>query len=183
MMNENYEYSPAVFRELAEALELMQAHRSRRRGAALRQADGGYRKHPRVCRDTGGKRGRVEDDMTVSNKLQEWQERLGLTDWAIRLHDCLPTGEMTEENVAGVTEFQEVNKCARIEIMDPDEYGDRVIPFDYERILVHELLHLKLCLISETLGEDILQERVAHQLIDDLARALVDAKYSGVEYE
>lgn len=118
-----------------------------------------------------------------SNKLQEWQERLGLTDWAISLHDCLPTGEMTEENVAGFTEFQEVNKCARIEIMDPDEYGDRVIPFDYERILVHELLHLKLCLISETFGEDVLQERVAHQLIDDLARALVDAKYSGVEYE
>lgn len=118
-----------------------------------------------------------------SNKLQEWQERLGLTDWAISLHDCMPTGEMIDEGVDGCTEFQEVNKTARIEILDPDEYGDRVVPFDYERILVHELLHLKLCLISETGGEDPLQERVAHQLIDDLARALVDAKRSGVEYE
>ena len=118
-----------------------------------------------------------------SNKLQEWQERLGLTDWRISLHDCMPVGEMMEENVSGCTEFQEVNKTARIEILDPDEYGERVIPFDYERILVHELLHLKLCLISETFGEDTLQERVAHQLIDDLARALIDAKRSGVEYE
>ena len=30
-----------------------------------------------------------------SNKLQEWQERLGLTDWAISLHDCMPTGDRT----------------------------------------------------------------------------------------
>ena len=118
-----------------------------------------------------------------SNKLQEWQERLGLQEWRISLHDCVPADEMPEENSSGFAEFQEVNKTARIEIMDPDEYGERVIPFDYERILVHELLHLKLCLISETFGEDPLQERVAHQLIDDLARALIDAKRSGVEYE
>lgn len=121
--------------------------------------------------------------MTISNKLAEWQERLGLQEWQISLHDCVPAGEMMEENTDGFTEYQEVNRTARIQIMDPDEYGERVIPFDYERILVHELLHLKLCLISETFGEDVLQERVAHQLIDDLARALVDAKYSGVEYE
>jgi hypothetical protein len=124
--------------------------------------------------------GRAE---VISNKLQEWQERLGLQEWRISLNDCMSQKEMTEENASGFTEFQEVNKTARIEIMDPDEYGERVIPFDYERILVHELLHLKLCLISETFGEDTLQERVAHQLIDDMARALVDAKYSGVEYE
>ncbi len=121
--------------------------------------------------------------MTISNKLAEWRERLGLQEWRISLNDCMSQKEMMDENASGFTEFQEVNKTARIEIMDPDEYGDRVIPFDYERILVHELLHLKLCLISETFGEDVLQERVAHQLIDDLARALVDAKYSGVEYE
>ena len=121
--------------------------------------------------------------MTKSNKLEEWKERLGLHEWRISLHDCVPLAEMSEENVTGWVDFQEVNKTARIEIMDPDEYGERVIPFDYERILVHELLHLKLCLISETFGADVMQERVAHQLIDDLARALVDAKRSGVEYE
>ena len=119
----------------------------------------------------------------TNNKLEEWKDRLGLQEWRINLYDCVPDGEMTEENSSGFTEFQEVNKTARIEILDPDEYGERVIPFDYERILVHELLHLKLCLISETFGEDPLRERVAHQLIDDMARALIDAKRSGVEYE
>lgn len=121
--------------------------------------------------------------MAKSERLEEWQERLGLLDWRISLHDCMSQKEMTDEGASGCTEFQEVNKTARIEIMDTDEYGERVIPFDYERILVHELLHLKLCLISETFGENPMQERVAHQLIDDLARALVDAKRSGVEYE
>ena len=119
----------------------------------------------------------------TSNKLEEWKDRLGLQEWRISLHDCVPIGEMMDQGAAGFTEFQEVNKTARIEILDPDEYGERVIPFDYERILVHELLHLKLCLISETFGENVLQERVAHQLIDDMARALIDAKRSGVEYE
>ena len=113
-------------------------------------------------------------------RMEEWQERLGLTDWRISLHDCVPAAEMSEEGVAGHTEWQEVNKTARIEILDPEDYGDRVIPFDYERILVHELLHLKLSLIAETFGEDTMRERVAHQIIDDLARAFVDAKRSGV---
>ena len=90
--------------------------------------------------------------------LNDWMERLGLQDWTIKLNDCVPAAKM--ENQAGLTEFQEVNKTARIDILDPDEYGNRVIPYDYERILVHELLHLKLCLLTETFGEDTLQERV-----------------------
>ena len=116
-------------------------------------------------------------------RMEEWQGRLGLTDWRISLHDCVPAAEMTEENAAGCVDFQEVNKTGRIQIIDPDEYGERVIPFDYERILVHELLHLKLCLIAETFGEDTMRERVAHQLIDDLARALIDAKRSGGRHD
>ena len=64
--------------------------------------------------------------MTISNKLAEWQERLGLQEWRISLHDCVPAGEMMEENADGFTEYQEVNRTARIQIMDPDEYGERV---------------------------------------------------------
>ena len=108
--------------------------------------------------------------------LTDWMERLGLQDWRIKLNDCVPASEMQDQNAAGLTEFQEVNKTARIDILDPDDYGNRVIPFDYERILVHELLHLKLCLLTETFGEDPMQERVGHQLIDDLARTLVAVK-------
>lgn len=105
--------------------------------------------------------------------LSEWVERLGLQEWRIKLLPCCKPDEMSEETT-GCTIWQEVIKSARIEIVDPTFYGERVVPFDWEKTLVHELLHIKTCLISSEC--DPLQERVAHQLIDDLARALVDAK-------
>lgn len=109
--------------------------------------------------------------------LAEWKERLGLHDWVITLVDnCFP-GDMCLANKAGDTAWSEENKTARIEIMDPQYYGDRITPFDFERILVHELLHLKLSLVSSDVGN--LQERYMHQIIEDLAKALVQAKRGG----
>ena len=108
--------------------------------------------------------------------LSEWQERLGLMDWRIKLKlNCKPE-DMEIENVAGCTAWSEAIKAARIEIIDPEYYGERIVPFDFEKTLVHELLHLKLCLVSD--GVDALQERYMHQVIDDMARALVSAKRS-----
>lgn len=108
------------------------------------------------------------------NVLTEWQKRLGLTDWRIELVDNCKPEDMTLENCAGCTEWNEVIKTARVEIIDSQFYGNRIVPFDYEKTLVHELLHLKLCLISDKV--DYLQERYMHQIIDDLSRAFVDAK-------
>lgn len=106
--------------------------------------------------------------------LAEWKERLGLTEWRIKLIDNCEPEEMTIENCAGCTDWSEVSKTARIEIIDPQYYGKRIVPFDYEKTLIHELLHLKTCLVSDKV--DSLQARYMHQMIDDLARAFVDAK-------
>ncbi len=106
--------------------------------------------------------------------LCEWKERLGLQEWRIKLFDNCKPDEMTVDNVAGCTDWSEASKTARIEIIDPKYYGERIVPFDYEKTLVHELLHLKTCLISDSVND--LQERYMHQMIDDLARAFVDAK-------
>jgi len=115
--------------------------------------------------------------------LEEWQKRLGLQAWRIKLApNCRPE-EMALESCAGCTEWTESVKTARIEIIDPAYYGERIIPFDFEKTLIHELLHLKTCLVSDGVSE--LQERYMHQIIDDLARALVDAKRSerGTSYD
>lgn len=111
--------------------------------------------------------------------LDEWQNRLGLQDWHIKLCSNCKPDEMTMKDVAGCTEWSESIKTARIEIIDPQYYGDRIVPFDYEKTLVHELLHLKTCLVSDMV--DDLQARYMHQMIDDLARAFVDAKRCGAE--
>lgn len=115
--------------------------------------------------------------MTEHEKLlQEWKDRLGLHDWRIKLADnCCPE-EMTLQDCAGCTDWSETIKTARIEIIDPKYYGERIVPFDWEKTLVHELLHLKTCLVSDMV--DDLQARYMHQMIDDLARAFVDAKRS-----
>lgn len=109
--------------------------------------------------------------------LAEWKERLGLTEWRIKLVDNCEPEDMTLEGCAGCTDWSESSKTARIEIIDPKFYGERIVPFDYEKTLVHELLHLKTCLVSDT-ADDLLA-RYMHQMIDDLARAFVDAKRAG----
>ena len=115
----------------------------------------------------------------VQELLVEWQNRLGLQEWRIKLvTNCKPE-DMALENCAGCTDWTESNKTARIEIVDPKYYGERITPFDFEKTLVHELLHLKTCLLSSHV--DDLQERYMHQMIDDLARAFVSAKRCGNE--
>ena len=112
--------------------------------------------------------------MVEEELLKEWQHRLGLDDWAMSLVTDLKADEMTISDTDGCASWTECNKSARIEILAESEYGERIRPYDFERILVHELLHLKTSLVSSNV--DDLQERYMHQLIDDLARAFVDAK-------
>ena len=108
--------------------------------------------------------------------LQEWKERLGLFDWRIKLKENLEPDDMAEEDSDGCVSYVEAIRTARIDMMDEKYYGERIAPYDWEKTLVHELMHLKLSLFDNS-GNDI-QDRLLHQIIDDLARALVDAKRS-----
>ena len=107
--------------------------------------------------------------------LIEWQRRLGMQDWAIVLHvNCDPQA-MAMSDSEGCTVWEESTKSASIQIADPDKLDDLVRKFDFEEVLVHELLHLKTTLLSSK-ESDAIEERVLHILIDDLARALIDAR-------
>ena len=108
--------------------------------------------------------------------LKEWQHRLFLDDWSIVLNDNCSPNNMVLKDCTGETEWQEVSKCAVIRIISKKDYGDRIVPYDKEKTLVHELLHLKFCFLGES-GND-LQDRLVHQMIDDMAKSLVDAKRS-----
>lgn len=112
--------------------------------------------------------------------LEEWQQRLGLMDWRIKLYPKCKPEDMAQEG-CGCVEWSESIRAARIQILDPRYYGERIVPFDWEKTLVHELLHLKTCFVSDGVIE--IQERLMHQMIDDLARAFVDAKRNGAGLE
>jgi len=104
--------------------------------------------------------------------LTEWVTRLGLNDWTIRLETNVIPSDMITQDTDGEVEFTECNKSAVVRILNEKCYGKRITPFDFERILIHELLHLKFCLLVD----DGMQGRFVHQLLDDMAKALVSAK-------
>lgn len=104
--------------------------------------------------------------------LEKWVKRLYLDDWTIQFYPKAQPNDFILRDVAGEAEYDEIGKSATIRILDPNFYGDRIVPFNFERILVHELLHLKFCFFDKS-GND-LQDRVAHQLIEDLAKAFVN---------
>lgn len=56
----------------------------------------------------------------------------------------------------------------------PAAGGDGFVSFDFEKTLVHELLHLKFSFWCK--NEDDIGDRVMHQMIDDLARALTEKR-------
>lgn len=106
--------------------------------------------------------------------LKYWQKHLGLNDWFIELRDNSSPNDMILKNVAGECEYDEVNKTAVIRIISQNDYGNRVLPFDKEKTLVHELLHIKFWLIENS--ENELQNRFVHQLIEDFAKIMVELK-------
>ena len=113
--------------------------------------------------------------ITASELLNEWQERLGLQDWVIILRFNLFEEDMNKS--AGETIWNNVNKLAEIHIIREEDFNS-LIPYDYERILVHELLHIKFGYLQSEPNnyEEQVFDEAQHQLIDDLARALVMAK-------
>lgn len=113
-------------------------------------------------------------------KLQnEWKERLGLQDWIIRFYTNCKSEEVNDGQSIGESIWETTSKSAIVKIIDEKEYSKEcMIPYDFEKTLVHELLHIKFSTIDKDLNtyEGIVAEQVRHQLIDDLARALVMAK-------
>lgn len=117
----------------------------------------------------------------MTDLLKEWQERLFLQSWRIILRENCKPDDMDLQDCFGCTTWTEESKTARIDIVDPSCVTDRIVPFDFEKTLVHELLHLKFSLLST--NEEDMQARYVHQLIDEMARALVDAKRKGERNE
>lgn len=114
--------------------------------------------------------------MTATNEelalLEKWKRKLCLQEWRIKLVTHLRPEEMSVSNAAGCTDWSESIKTARIEIINPACYGDRIVPFNFEKTLVHELLHLKFSFWCQ--DEYSVADRLMHQYIDDLARALTE---------
>lgn len=112
----------------------------------------------------------------VDALLEEWKHRLGLDDWTIVVYDNVSPMEMNEQECSGEVNYDELHKCASILLVDKKYYGKRLKPYDKEKTLVHELLHIKFWFLDKS--ESLLQNRMVHNLIDEMAVALVETKRS-----
>jgi hypothetical protein len=110
--------------------------------------------------------------------MKYWINTLGLTDWTIKVKLCEPH-EFKLQDVDGECEYEPLIKSAVIRILKPEHYGDRIQKYCAEKILVHELLHCKMSLLDT---EDAMVDRIQHQIMEDITRALLQAKY-GVNRE
>lgn len=111
--------------------------------------------------------------------LNYWQEKLFLQDWTIKLLLVSPE-EMNLKEVCGENIYQIDNKCCVVKILKSEYYGDRIVKYCAEQILIHELLH---CLYNwverdynsiEVAYYDILE----HARLEQMAKSLLMTKYN-----
>jgi hypothetical protein len=103
----------------------------------------------------------------------EWKERLGLHDWTIKIILAEPH-EFIINDSDGECEYVTIMQCAKIRILKPEYYGDRILKYCAERILVHELLH---CAWAHLDTDNDGFNRLQHSIMEKTARALICAKY------
>jgi hypothetical protein len=114
-------------------------------------------------------------DVTELQALcREWQERLNLTNWTINV-EIKRYHEMPDE-WGGSCDYKPVNLDAWIYLLHPgDTEGMELMrPFDMEKMLVHELLHIHFSAFFEK--EPGLIHVAQEQTIEQIARALVRLK-------
>lgn len=125
----------------------------------------------------------IKEVFNTKEELNEcmkwWQEKLFLTDWIIKARICEPCDFKDEGNM-GENSFDMVNKCCIIRILDKKYYGnDRIMRYCAEKVLVHELLHLKYNWIAnEGSYEGKYVDVMEHGLLEQMAKSLIMAKYN-----
>ena len=112
--------------------------------------------------------------------LKEWQTRLFLNDWIIKLN-IIQLSEMSVIELAGENDYQEINRCAVISIGSLTENSkNRIGKANQELTLVHELLHCKFVLTDG--AKDTVDARFMvnyeHVLVEQIAKSLIMAKYN-----
>lgn len=111
---------------------------------------------------------------------KEWQSRLFLGDWIIESYFVNPH-EMSNPNFAGESDVQWVNKMGTIKLLHPDIMPNNGLSKQpQEQILVHELLHFKFFGVEQMNAtiEGVFWDTMQHQLLEELARSLIMAKYN-----
>lgn len=110
--------------------------------------------------------------------LKEWQTRLFLDDWIIKVMFA-DKDDPDMEGLCGRNEFIIAINTSLIKIRKKEDYGDRLVKYCVEEILVHELLHCKYNWVERdyTSIEVAYYDTKEHALLEQMAKSLIMAKY------
>ena len=115
-------------------------------------------------------------EQKANELFRKWAAILQLRYWDIRFQWCVRSRDMNLADSIGCTSFNHENRQAIVQMLDPVDFESDLFEYDYEKTLVHELLHLKFSDVDNS--GDPLRDKMTHQLIDDLARAFVVAVHN-----
>ena len=107
--------------------------------------------------------------------LDYWKRVLFLDDWIIKL-SLMDTTNMKN---LGENDFVLELKCSHIKLNNSSE-NDGIVKDCVEKVLVHELLHLKYNWIHYGLSDSIEKffcENIEHQTLEEMAKSLIMVKY------
>lgn len=117
---------------------------------------------------------RFETKEALEAGLKEWQERLFLQDWNI---DIVRVPQSSIPGSWGETILHFENHVAQIQMLDQMPLSN-MERYCEERILVHELLHLRYNLLENTESyEGKYLDEIQHSDLEKLAKSLIMAKY------
>ena len=120
-----------------------------------------------------------ENEEQLNKSLKEWQDRLFLNDWIIKVSIVDEIFDDNGEQLQGQNIFQIENKSSHIKLLKPNEDAtSRIVKFCMEVTLVHELLHCKYnwCAAPQS-HEGVYYDVSEHALIEQMAKSLIMAKY------
>jgi len=116
------------------------------------------------------------DETQIYAWLAEWQSRLHLYYWKIKLNLNCDLSDMGDAYQS--TTYKESIKYGVISIVDYKQLSPFLKnEYNFEKTLIHELLHMFFALLDTPDNEYSLQQRMLHQMIDELADAFYNAKY------
>lgn len=113
----------------------------------------------------------MRQDEAVYALCQKWQDILKLNNWDIVIKLGRPD-ELSEPDREGEVFVNLAKGEALIQLLDPNGAYDFAFPYDVEKVLVHELLHLS-CAAFEP-EEDPLRHDLWERMIEQTAKTLVE---------
>lgn len=112
-------------------------------------------------------------EQEATRLFEKWRKILHLEAWDIKFQWCVRGRDMNLQDCMGSTSFLHESHQAIVQMLDPVDFDNDLFSYDYEKTLVHELLHLRFSDLENS--GDPLRDKLTHQLIDDLARAFICA--------